>query len=99
MVPIDTWAVIAVDNDNITVECPFMPENGIMTVSAEEIGECDVGDILSTESGGWLYLKEEELNDLNDNGRKIFEDYLARKGFVYHDTKRYGFIAANSDFR
>lgn len=93
MITIDTWAVIAVDDNSVIVECPFMPENGTMTVPVEEIGECNIGDILSTETGGWLYLKKEELKDLNDTGRKIFEDYLNRKGFVYHDTKHYGFIA------
>jgi len=48
--------------------------NGTMTVSVEKIGveECSVGDIFSTESGGWDYLKYSELNDLNDEGRKIF---------------------------
>lgn len=93
MITIDTWAVIAVDNNSVTVECPFMSENGRMTVPVEEIGECNIGDILSTETGGWLYLKEEELKDLNESGRKIFEDYLNQKGFEYYDTKRYGFIA------
>lgn len=93
MIPIDTWAVVAVDDQSVIVECPFLPENGTMTVSAEEIGECSVGDILSTETGGWMYLKEAELQDLNDSGRKTLADYISRKGFVYHDIKRYGFIA------
>ncbi|MDE6780359.1 MAG: hypothetical protein K2J40_02730 [Ruminococcus sp.] len=93
MITIDTWAVIAVDDNSVIVECPFMPENGTMTVPVEEIGKCNIGDILSTETGGWFYLREEDLKDLNDTVRKIFEDYLNRKGFVYYDTKHYGFIA------
>ena len=92
MISIDTWAVIAVEGNSIILECPFTPESGTMTISVEEIGECDVGDILSTETGGWLYLKEEELKDLNDDGRRIFIDYLKQKGFIYHDTT-YGYIA------
>ena len=97
MIPIDTWAVIAVDDSNVIVECPFMPENDInnaWTVPTEEIGiECNVGDILSTETGGWLHLKYEELNDLTDEGRKIFWDYIKQKGFRYSFLEKYGFIA------
>ena len=91
MITIDTWVVVAVDNDIITVECPF--QNGTMTISAEEIGRCNVGDILSTESGGWEYLKYEELNDLNDEGRKIFYDYINKKDFYYSFVEKYGFIS------
>lgn len=93
MITIDTWAVVAVENDIITVECPFKPESGKWNVPIEEIGECIIGDILSTETGGWTYLKFEELNDLNDEGRRIFYDYIKIKGFRYCDVKNYGFIA------
>ncbi|MBR1863269.1 MAG: hypothetical protein IJ806_04200 [Ruminococcus sp.] len=95
MIPIDTWAVIAADDSNVILECPFMPENGTWTVPIEEIGieECKAGDIFSTETGGWLYLEYEELNDLTDEGQKIFWDYIKRKRFTYYGIKRYGFIA------
>ena len=96
MISIDTWAVIAVDENNIILESPFTPEGGTWTVPREEIGleDCKAGDILSTETGGWLYLREDELEDITDEGRRIFEDYIARKGFTYCDRKRFGFIAA-----
>jgi len=94
MITIDTWAVIAVDDSNVIVECPFMPESS-WTVSIEEIGveECNIGDILSTETGGWLYLKYQELNDLTEEGQKIFWDYIKQKGFRYSFLEKYGFIA------
>lgn len=94
MISIDTWAVVAIDGSTITVECPFR-EDCKWQVSIDEIGaeECSIGDILSTETGGWDYLKYEELDDLNDEGRKIFFDYIKRKGFKYSDIQKYGFIA------
>ena len=92
MITIDTWAVIAVEGDTYTVECPF-DERITMTVTQEEIGECSVGSILSTETGGWDYLQYEELNDLTEEGRKIFFDYIKEKGFHYSYLEKYGFIA------
>lgn len=44
-------------------------------------------------TGGWDYLKADELNDLSDEGRKIFEDYIKRKEFRYSNIAEYGFIA------
>ena len=94
MISIDTWAVIAVDDSSVSVESPFEPEGDPWKVPAEEIGiECEVGDILSTETGGWLYLEYGEVSDLTDEGRKIFFDYIKRKGFRYSDPEKYGFIA------
>lgn len=52
-----------------------------------------VGDILSTETGGFDYLEPEELNDLTKEGRRIFYDYIKRKGFHYSFPEKYGFIA------
>lgn len=93
MLTTDTWAVVAIDSGIVTVECPFMLQNGTMAISVEEIGECGVGDIFSTESGGWVYLKYSELNDLNNEGRKIFYNYINKRGFRYSFAERYGFIA------
>lgn len=92
MITIDTWVVVEVANDTITVECPFL-EDGKWTISSEDVGECSVGDVLSTETGGWEYLKYEELNDLNDEGRQIFYNYINKKGFHYLDLEKYGFIS------
>lgn len=94
MITIDTWAVVAIDGSTITVECPFR-EDCKWQISIDEIGveECSIGSILSTETGGWYYLEFEELDDLNDEGRKIFFDYIKRKGFKYSDIQKYGFIA------
>ncbi|MGN0606635.1 MAG: hypothetical protein ACI4JM_08945 [Oscillospiraceae bacterium] len=92
MIPMDTWAVTEITDDGVMVECPFT-DGSPMKVSTDEIGFCDVGDILSTETGGWDYLKADELNDLSDEGRKIFEDYIKRKGFRYSNIAEYSFIA------
>ena len=67
------------DGDTVTVENPFF--DIIDRVSIEEIGYSEVGDILSTETGGWLFLREEELTDLTEEYRGIFREYLKAKGF------------------
>ena len=82
MISIDTWVVIEVDADRVIVECPFLENNSTMTVPMDEIGECEVGDVLSTESGGWLMLDIEELKELSDDGRKTFNDYMEKRGFT-----------------
>ncbi|MBQ8965654.1 hypothetical protein [Ruminococcus sp.] len=92
MITIDTWAVIAVNGSEVKVECPFSP-GGDVSFSMEETGNCKVGDILSTETGGWLYLEYKELNDLTEEGRRIFWDYIKQKGFRYSFLEKYGFIA------
>ena len=97
MITIDTWAVISADKDHITLECPFQEGNPwIVPVEwfgfDEEHGFC-VGDILSTETGGLDYLNYEELDDLTEEGRKIFYDYIKKKGFHYPLLEKYGFIA------
>ena len=96
MISIDTWAVIAVLDDTVTLECPFLPGE-TMQVPAEEIGVCDVGDILSTETGGWAFLRCEELRDLSEEGRKIFFDFIREKGFWYDDPEQYGFLAGHGE--
>lgn len=98
MITIDTWVVVETAGDTVTVECPFPLENGNMykmIISVEDIGICNIGDVLSTETGGWDYLKYNELNDLNDEGRQIFYNYINKKGFHYSFLEKYGFIADN----
>jgi len=97
MITLDTWAVIGVEGDTVILENPFFPDGEPWRVPAEEIGgECnfEVGDILSTETGGWLFLEADEpQRDLTAEGQIIFADYLRRKGFHYSDPERFGYIA------
>lgn len=95
MITLDTWAVIGVEGDTVILENPFFPEGEPWRVPAEEIGgECGIGDILSTETGGWLFLEAHEPEqDLTPEGQKIFADYLRQKGFHYSYLERFGYIA------
>ena len=94
MIPLDTWAVIGLDGENVLLECPFMPGGEPWSVPAEEIGyECKTGDILSTETGGWNALDAHELDDLTPEGREIFLSYIRKKGFRYTYLEKYGYIA------
>ena len=97
MITIDTWAVLSADKDHITLECPFQ-EGNLWIVSVDWFGFDEehtfhVGDIFSTETGGFDYLKYEELDDLTEEGRKIFYAYIKKKGFHYSFLEKYGFIA------
>ena len=79
------------------MECPFQ-EGNLWIVSVEWFGFDEdhtfhVGDIFSTETGGLDYLKYEELDDLTEEGRKIFYAYIKKKGFHYSFPEKYGFIA------
>lgn len=101
MISIDTWAVIAADEKNLTLECPWQ-EGNPWNVPVEWFGYDEghgfcVGDILSTETGGLDYLEYEELNDLTEEGRTVFWEYIKRKGFRYTDLEKYGFIADRTE--
>ena len=95
MITSDTWAVIGVEGDQVLLENPFFPAQEPWRVPAEEIGgEHGVGDILSTETGGWLFLEAHEpQQDLTAEGQRIFADYLRQKGFRYSYLERFGYIA------
>lgn len=97
MITIDTWAVIAAEKDKITLECPFQEGNTWVVPVAlfgyDEEHSFSVGDILSTETCGLDYPEPEELNDLTKEGRRIFYDYIKRKGFHYSFSEKCGFIA------
>ena len=92
MISIDTWFVIDITEDTVYLECPFV-EGSPMAVDMEEIGERNIGDVLSSETGGWLYLSYDEINDLSEEGKIIFFEYIKSKGFTYSDMEKYGFMA------
>ncbi|MDO5156131.1 MAG: hypothetical protein Q4D51_09220 [Eubacteriales bacterium] len=74
------------------LKCPFV-DGEPMAVDIEEIGECDIGDVLSSETGGWSYIQYNEINDLSEEGKKVFFEFIESKGFHYSNLEKYGFIA------
>ena len=84
MITIDTHIVIGIDNETVTVQCPFN-NAGPWKVSVEEIGVCEIGEVLSTESGGWDILRREELDQLNEEGWKMLEAFLKSKNMRLSD--------------
>lgn len=92
MISIDTWFVTDITDDIVYLQCPFV-DGTLMEVPVEELEDCNIGDVFSSETGGLEYLQYDELEDLSEKGRKIFFDYIKTKGFQYSDLEKYGFIA------
>ena len=84
MIVVDTHIVIGIDDRSVTVQCPFN-NVGPWQVPVEEIGICVIGEVLSTESGGWDILREEELNQLNEDGWKMLNGFLETHNMKFSD--------------
>ena len=84
MIVVDTYIVTGIDDSSVTVQCPFN-NVGPWQVPVEEIGICGIGEVLSTESGGWDILREEELNQLNEDGWKMLNAFLEIHNMKFSD--------------